>query len=965
MLTAFAPIAMVLNDDSSLAEDVLQPESVVSNVVGSVVDYDLYLDHPIPQNGGDGSITTAEPNNGHNESSALGGVEFRSAEMISDLQVFGSGTQNNIRLSIYMQFQGSEGSTADITFALTVGSSDIASETISLSDPCTGGVFPSGSSCSWTVNEIFFSVSSSGFSVPNGQKLKLRIDAQASCEGGNGGGGIGQGSACDVLVAFGDVEQTAGFSRLEIKANALSGSAVKVHSCHIDFGCGWSDNEKIEWSPNHRPEYREIRFSVDVRDAFGRDDIQGVNLVMSTPNGASVVFDKTFTDDDLKLDNNGLVGNYTWTYDIGMAADEYPLYLEISDVQGHNVVFDHTGITLVEHDIFLSLPINTMDKVLIAPGQTSTVELLLEHTGSTASDIDVRFDLAYPGLPSSWSEPLWDQPGGYTLNGGGTNLKPILSIDVPDSDLSSAPERLEIEARAYGLNDEGQSVEVGLKTLYLDVEEVGVYSAPRISIFEDVEHQRQIADSTRPEAYDETLSHYVDESEVGLFFIDVFNSGFDTDVFRLRVTDLPDAWQYRLYDNETGMELEESGIHSLTPEIGSHQLMNVKMEVYPPSDRNAQDIGLIMMSISSAGETELKTEVGFTVHRTFGVLVEVIADSDSGTLAHIGPVAPGTNMWFNLRVTDSSENIGSRTTWRIIKPDSLQRNIDVNANYANWDYQISNGTEEDVVVVTLAQEQYIDLKLDVGLLSEVEAGNHTIYTRIIEEGVDVEVARYFDLPVVIEVKEDVRAGRLEVIQKSENTRFSPDETKNIEFRIDNQNNIPLDVVITLDEPSDWGGLIRASSDQVGGPFIILHLPAYTNKDFSVEITSPSRLKNGEDVSFSLTMTPMDENSPYDGNYTQVKSFVFKTECSGVSCMFNELISPEPSTLALIVVISLLALYSFYGRAKLSGEAKEFGFESEIVEEELVSMEEQSSQDELEIEVEIDDDLELLDELENL
>ncbi len=121
--------------------------------------------------------------------------------------------------------------------------------------------------------------------------MKLRVDAQATCEGG---GGIGQGGDCDVLIAFGDVEQTEGFSRLEIKANALSGSAVKVHSCHVDYGCGWNDAEKTEWSPNHRPEYRGMHFSVDVRDAFGRADIQDVKLIMTTPNGASSEFDKTF-----------------------------------------------------------------------------------------------------------------------------------------------------------------------------------------------------------------------------------------------------------------------------------------------------------------------------------------------------------------------------------------------------------------------------------------------------------------------------------------------------------------------------------------------------------------------------------------------------------------------------------------------------------------------------------------------
>ena len=955
MLGAFAPLAMFSNGGTNDTAMVLEPKSEVSNVGGSIESYDLYLDKYSEEIGGDGSFNTSEPDGAHQEKSALDGIEFRSSEMISDLQVYGQGSNNYAELSIYLQFTGGQNSTADVTFTLTGGGYE-TSETIFLDDPCTGFF----STCSWTSSEVFFTIPSSGFTVPNGKQLKLRVDAQTTCEGG--GAPIGSPD-CDVMVAFGDIEQTPAYSKLEIDANALSGSAVKVHSCHEDYGCGWSEEEKTEWSPNHRPEYRKMEFSVDVRDAFGRDDIQSISLVMSTPNEATSVFDKTFTENDLRLDNNGLVGNINWTYDAGMAAGDYPLYLEIMDVQGHSVIFNHEGITLLEHDVTLGLSIDQADSILIAPGQTSYVEFLLEHTGSTASTIEVQMELAFPGLPSTWSEPIWDQPGGYTLSGGGASIIPILQIDVPEDDLENAPDKLNIEARAYA-QVEGITVEVAIKTLYMNISEVGVFSAPRISIFEDVEHQRQIADSTRPEAYNDSISHYVDESETGMFFIDVFNAGFDLDSFRIRIVDFPEGWGVKLFDNSSGEELVDEGIYSLIEDISSHKTMIIRMEVYPPSDRESLDIGLVKMKISSAGEADLETEIGFTVHRTFGILVEVIADSDGGNLAHVGPVAPGGSMWFNLRISDSSANGGSETTWRIIKPDALSRNTDTNPNYANWDYSISNDTVSDIVVVTTWANKYVDLKLDISLLSQVEFGNHTIYTRIVEEGVDAESARYFDLPVVIEVQKDVRAGRLEVTQKGKEARFSPDETRNIEFKIDNQNNVPLDVVITLDEPSGWGGVIRASSDQLGGPFIILNLPAYSTRDFSVEITSPSQLKNSGEVSFTLTMTPMDENSPYDGDYTQIKEVVFLTECSGISCMFNEIIDPEPSTIAIIMVIIILGLYSFYNKAKLSGEAKEYEFDEDFE----VATTEDALEEEMQIEVEEveeDDDLELLDELEDL
>ena len=53
----------------------------------------------------------------------------------------------------------------------------------------------------------------------------------------------------------------------------------------------------------------EMQFTLQVKDAFGRDDIESVNLVMSSNEGATTIFNEEFEDDDLILDNNGLVGN--------------------------------------------------------------------------------------------------------------------------------------------------------------------------------------------------------------------------------------------------------------------------------------------------------------------------------------------------------------------------------------------------------------------------------------------------------------------------------------------------------------------------------------------------------------------------------------------------------------------------------------------------------------------------------
>ena len=276
--------------------------------------------------------------------------------------------------------------------------------------------------------------------------------------------------------------------------NALSGSSVRVHSCNEEFGCNCNDAQRTEWSPNHRPEFREMQFSVEVRDAFGRDDIEEVNLVMATPNGANAVFEKNFDDDDFKLDNNGLVGNFTYIYDYGITAGDYPVRLEVEDVQGHSVIFEHPGITMLEHDIYLTLPSNQPDVVLFAPGASLTVEFLVEHTGASSSSIDVIFDLD-TNLPSSWSDPIWSATSStYTLSTGGASVLPELQINVQEGDLDNAPDSLEIEARVYAENDQGQNEEVAIRTISLDFEEVDVFAPPRLYVYEDDEHQKQIAD---------------------------------------------------------------------------------------------------------------------------------------------------------------------------------------------------------------------------------------------------------------------------------------------------------------------------------------------------------------------------------------------------------------------------------------------------------------------------------------
>ena len=385
------------------------------------------------------------------------------------------------------------------------------------------------------------------------------------------------------------------------------------------------------------------------------------------------------------------------------------------------------------------------------------------------------------------------------------------------------------------------------------------------------------------------------------------------------------------------------------------------MEIYPPVDRDAQDIGMVSFDTTSSGDSNLQTESKFTVHRTFGILAEVISDSDGGDLGTVGPIEPGQSLSYTVRVSDTSDLAGE-TTWRLVNPKDLERNIDADMGYSSWDYTITDNQGNDIIVINLAADTYEDIVLGIMLPENVEAGNQTVYLRVSEEGVDSDEARYFDLPVTVMVEEDVQPGRLPITQKSEYTRFSSDETRNIEFRISNDNNIPLDVVIELEEPNGWDGEIAVTSSQVGGGFLLVTLPAYTSKDFFVELTAPSNLKDGTDVEFVLKVTPLDDEVPYSSDYTQLSKFNFKTECTGLSCFMNEIYDPEPQTLALGAGLVLLFILAVYRRGRYDSSATSV---VEVPAEEEMKLEEEVQMDIPEPVMEQNDDIELLDELDSI
>ena len=922
--------------------DILQEGEKIQPVGGVLEDYELYFD--------DGtSLTTIEPSGSYEETSLLGsGVEFETEELISDLTIEGK-SSSEVRIFNYLKFQSSNNqSTAEITYRLKAGSDVIDTYTETLENPC-GGFF--GSNCAWVSYQINLDVSSSGYDVANGDQIKIDIEATADCEGGGG-----FGSSCEVMLAYGG-QVGNGFSRMEFRANALDGSQVKVH----EVGDGWSEVEVTEWSPTHRSDKREMQFTVDVRDAFGREDIDSVELILYTPNEATAVFEKEFGNNELKLDNDGLVGNFTFTYESGIQHGEYPLRLLITDVQGHVIEYLHPeGITFLEYDIYLDFPENQIPKLLVAPGQTSSIELSVLHTGSLTSDLRVEMELQQ-SLPPGWSDPNWDNPGGYMLSGGGSSARPLLTIQAPE-DLSSLSNTYQIvvEAYAYATTGVDSGSQVRKVSLAINVEKVDQFGPPQIDVYEDSEQQKQIFASDRPELYNENLSHYIDYDKVGDFYMSINNVGFDDDSYRIRIQEIPVAWSLKFLVNGTGTELTEQGIDSLTPVVGQGEKLVLKVEVYPPFERDAVDIGLIRLSVTSDSSSDevLTTPVAWTVHRTFGIVGEVISDSDGGTLGQIGPVSPGSTVTYNVRITDSSDDAGT-TNWVIKNPAALQRNIDNDPGYATWMYDITDIEGNIALVAPLTGGQYYDIEVEITIRQQVEAGTHIVYLQVAEETDGEEDPRYFDLPLTIEVDEEVVPGNLVVEQKSQAKRIQAGQTEPFEYRIDNLNNVEVDVVISVKAPDGWDATLD------DGEIISFTLDSFSSREFTMEITAPEKLKSGEMVEFEMTVTPTNyQECTANLCYIQKPTFEFKTENSGIlNSIMSEIEDPEPTTVVLFFSVLALAGLGLYRRGQNKVKAQMFAAMVEPSAIEATSEDDVDADnlgDEAEEDIEDDLDLELID-----
>ena len=863
--------------------------------------YTLYLSSQNTSAGGDGYITTKVPESGGQDSSSAldSEVEFRSSDMLSSLIVYGRSQHGSsgsyyLPLDMFLRATGPSGSTVEWSITLKAGGSQVGTASWD-TDACTQSF---QNSCSFDHEEFEIDLEEDqSFIISKDERMEITVSAEMSgCDGGSFPGG----SSCEAEVAWNEIDdENNRFSQLEVEANAISNSLVVLQR----EGAELAEGPELDWYPNDILSERAMQFTFDVKSAFGRYDIEATRLIMRDPNGGYRI-DHIINEDDEDIEDTsqGIFGEYIWTYPSGLPAGEYSVELEITDIQGNAFLVEHDPVEMHQWGVSINHRLNKLTEY-IAPGETTAIPLQLVHKGDSTKSMEIELEVL-TNLGSSWILEF-DSPGGYTLDAGGDILNPILTLTAPD-DLTGTPEGIEIRAVAEAEVDSVLQV-VDQDILQLDLDKIDVYQPPEVSIWNE-EHDVQIANSTRPDDFDQTVPRYVEYEEFTPFLLEIFNTGFDADTFRVDVLQRAKSI-IQIYDNDTGGRiLEDEGDGTFhTALLERHSTQVLLFNVKPSSDRDDPDIGEIEVEVISNGNSSLRTTVIFTIQRTFGIHAEVSQDCDGSPLGHIrvSLCSPGSSIAvvdLRVRITNSMTSGESASWWRIQNPAALEENTDRDPAYGQWQFMILDEDGDAVPRVSLGPGDFTEVFVTVTLTSQVIAGNHTVYLRIIEDA-DDDNPRYFDLPMVFEVE----AGdpELQIVQVSPNYELLPGEAYSIQLKVKNNGNGPLTVLLDAEvEVSGWSVDIEGPS---GSPLI--ELEAFEEATFNLEITVPDSANNGEQVPVQVTATPFDTEQSWPEEYTATTTVTLTVGISSLlDILINELTHPRLSTMV-IGLVGILLLFA--------------------------------------------------------
>jgi len=937
-------------------------EAPIRSEAGGSVSYDLYFATAPGGHPTDGRITTEEPDSGGQEEEMASGtnVEFSTDQMLSDLVVSGTlnGNQNELDIVLFLKATGPEGSTVDWTVSIVAGTSIIGAEDWT-TDACTPSW--SGNSCGY--DERNFHPSWSGdadFVVDSGDRLKVVVSADMNCNSGGGNPDPPNGSEarsfhggteCEAWVAYNEIDTASGrFSKIEIEASPVDGSEIKVHRP----GSVWTDQEVDTWFPNDAPAMRVMQFNLEVRDAFGRDDIETVRLNMIEPDGG-VAFTHTFDDDELVTDNNALRAQYNWTYPGGLESGDYEIDLEVVNTQGKTFTIDHPTIRMSDYGVALT---HNLERTVeyVAPGATTPIPLDLRHVGASGTAFNLTVELAVlTNLGSNWVVEFDRADRMYSLSGGGQVAHPTLLLTAPD-DLSGSPNTINLRAVAY----DSDTVLVHQTTLQLDLEKLDTYAPPMVSVWPEA-HDNQYANSTGALQIEESIPRYVEDGAFTTFYMEIFNTGFDTDQFRIDIKQDSNA-NLQFWDNDTGQRIEEDEGDGTfhTADMDRHTTQTIRLRVKPSNSRDDPDIGLVELEIISLGNATQRARVAFTIQRTFGIQAQVVFDCDATPFGHVDAEVCLNNaavLSFDIQITNTMTEGDTVTDWLIVNPRDLDRNTDdalypgANPKYGLWDYAITDGNGDPVPRVQLAPQDTTLINLDITLTEQVTEGNHTIYLRVEEDINDPSLQRFFELPITILIGQD--EPQLSIHQITQGHAMRPDSTSEIQMKVKNNGNSAVLVLLDAEATDGWSASVLSQNGAQ-----VVTIPPFDEVSFTLTIVSSEDALNGDEMPIVVTAKPLSEDESYPAEYTARKTVTVEISIDGtLEIIWAEMSGGRIETRLIgIGVIVLLVAWIVGRRGRIEyldewvDEEEEEGLESEFDLPDPVSEDEDDSYDDDEIEL---------------
>ena len=219
----------------------------------------------------------------------------------------------------------------------------------------------------------------------------------------------------------------------------------------------------------------------------------------------------------------------------------------------------------------------------------------------------------------------------------------------------------------------------------------------------------------------------MEDGEFTVFIMEIWNNGFDEDEFRIDILERSKAI-IQIVDNDTGVVIVEDlgdGTYH-TDSINRHMTEVLQIRVKPSGDRDDPDQGMVRFEVASEGNSSKVSEVEFTIQRTFGVRAEPVFDCDGVPLGTVNQTTCSDGMSMRVRVTNSVSDSTTSTNWRLINPADLQRNIDADESYSQWEFKIVDNSGDSIPYLTLAPQQSGEVILEIDPPDQVKMDSHTL-----------------------------------------------------------------------------------------------------------------------------------------------------------------------------------------------------------------------------------------------